>query len=124
MVKKLDCLKSGERGEELKVPYHISTAAVCDGNLPQLAPNNGHLPLFPIVRTAVFKYINSSIVKVKYVSTLVYSVYYIFNILISLYSKLLLCVGYVTQLPLILWFYWLNQFHLLRTDSNLIQVLF
>ena len=47
MGKKLDCWKYGERGKELKVPHHASAAAARDGNLPQLAPNNGHLPLFP-----------------------------------------------------------------------------
>ena len=34
MIKKIDCLKSEERGKELKVPYHASAAAACDGNLP------------------------------------------------------------------------------------------
>ena len=51
MGEKLDCYKSGERGEELKVPHHTSAAAACDGNLPQLALNNGHLPLFPTLAT-------------------------------------------------------------------------
>ena len=49
MVKKLNCWEFGERGKELKVPHHASAAAVRDGNLPQLALNNGHLPLFPTV---------------------------------------------------------------------------
>ena len=34
MVEKLNCWESGERGEELKVPYHANAAAVRDGNLP------------------------------------------------------------------------------------------
>ena len=34
MVKKLNWYKSRERGKELKIPYHASTAAVCNGNLP------------------------------------------------------------------------------------------
>ena len=34
MVKKLDLLRIEERGEELKVPHHASTAAARDGNLP------------------------------------------------------------------------------------------
>ena len=50
MVKKIDWLESGKRGEEFKVPHHANAAAVCDGNLPQLALNNGHLPLFPTNR--------------------------------------------------------------------------
>ena len=29
-------LRIKERGEELKVPYHASTAAVYDGNLPYI----------------------------------------------------------------------------------------
>ena len=33
MVEKLNCEEYGERGKELKVPYHASTAAVRDGNL-------------------------------------------------------------------------------------------
>jgi hypothetical protein len=43
-----------KKGEELKVPYHASAAAICDGNLPymtaachmwrQLATCNGNLP--------------------------------------------------------------------------------
>ena len=49
MVKKLNCWKSRERGKELKIPYYASAAAARDGNLPQLALNNGHLPLFPTV---------------------------------------------------------------------------
>ena len=51
MVKKLDYWEYEEGGEELKVPHYTSAAAVCDGNLPQLALNNGHLPLFltPII---------------------------------------------------------------------------
>ena len=36
MVKKLDCWEYGERGEELKVPYYASAAAVHDGNLPYM----------------------------------------------------------------------------------------
>ena len=36
MVEKLDCLESGERGEELKVPHHANAAAVRDGNLPHV----------------------------------------------------------------------------------------
>ena len=51
MVKKLDYWESRERGKELKVPHHASAAAVRDGNLPQLALNNGHLPLFPTLAT-------------------------------------------------------------------------
>ena len=34
--KKFNLLKVEERGKELKVPYHISTAAVRDGNLPYI----------------------------------------------------------------------------------------
>jgi hypothetical protein len=34
MVKKIDCFwEFGERGEEFKVPYYASAAAVYDGNL-------------------------------------------------------------------------------------------
>ena len=33
MVKKLDCYKFRERGEEFKVLHHASAAAVRDGNL-------------------------------------------------------------------------------------------
>jgi hypothetical protein len=36
MVEKLDCCESGERGEELKVPYYASAAAAHDGNLPYI----------------------------------------------------------------------------------------
>ena len=36
MVKKLNYWKSGERGEKLKVPYHTSTTAARDGNLPYI----------------------------------------------------------------------------------------
>ena len=36
MVEKLDFYKYGERGKELKVPYYANTAAVRDGNLPQI----------------------------------------------------------------------------------------
>ena len=50
MVKKLNCWEFGERGEEFKVLHHASTAAARDGNLPQLALNNGHGPLFPTER--------------------------------------------------------------------------
>ena len=34
MVEKLDCYKYGERGKELKIPYHASAAPARDGNLP------------------------------------------------------------------------------------------
>ena len=34
IVKKLNLLRIGKRGKELKVPHHASTAAVRDGNLP------------------------------------------------------------------------------------------
>jgi hypothetical protein len=40
----------GKRGEEFKVPYYASAAVARNGNLPQLALNNGHLPLFPTIR--------------------------------------------------------------------------
>ena len=36
MVEKLNSLKIKERGDELKVPYYTSAAAVCDGNLPYI----------------------------------------------------------------------------------------
>ena len=36
MVDKLNCLRIEERGKEFKVPYHASTAAVHDGNLPYI----------------------------------------------------------------------------------------
>ena len=36
MVKKLNCYKYGEKGKELKVPHHTSTAPVRDGNLPHV----------------------------------------------------------------------------------------
>ena len=36
MGKKLNWLKIEERGKEFKVPYHASTAAVRDGNLPHI----------------------------------------------------------------------------------------
>ena len=59
MGKRLNCYKYGERGKELKVPHHASTAAARDGNVPyikatclisrQYALNNGHLPLFSII---------------------------------------------------------------------------
>ena len=39
MGKKLNSWESGERGKELKVPHHASTAAVCDGNLPYIIAN-------------------------------------------------------------------------------------
>ena len=45
IVKKLDYLKYRERGKELKVPHHTSTAAVNDSNLPQIMafiPNTGN----------------------------------------------------------------------------------
>ena len=42
-------LRIKERSKELKVPHHASAAAARDGNLPQLALNNGYLPLFPTV---------------------------------------------------------------------------
>ena len=48
------------------------------------------------VKTAVFKYITPSVVKVKYISMLVYLVYYIFNIPIFFYSELLLYIIYIT----------------------------
>ena len=33
MGKRLLLLRIKERGEELKVPYYVSAAAACDGNL-------------------------------------------------------------------------------------------
>ena len=61
MVKRLNCLEYGERGKDLKVPYHASAAAARDGNMPymkatcfisrQHALNNSHLPLFPTLVT-------------------------------------------------------------------------
>ena len=36
MVEKLDWNKLKKRGKELKVPYHASAAAACDGNLPYI----------------------------------------------------------------------------------------
>ena len=39
MVDKAWLLKIEERGEELKVPYHASTAVVRDGNLPYIMAN-------------------------------------------------------------------------------------
>jgi hypothetical protein len=33
-----------KKGEEFKVPHYASTAAICDGNLPQLAICDGNLP--------------------------------------------------------------------------------
>jgi hypothetical protein len=57
MVKRLNCYKYKEGGEELKVPHHASAAAVRDGNMPHVMANrliqrqfascNNHLPLFP-----------------------------------------------------------------------------
>ena len=45
MGEKLNCYyKFGERGEELKVPYHASTAAVRDGNLPYIKATCLNLP--------------------------------------------------------------------------------
>ena len=61
IVKRLDCLESGERGKELKVPHYASAAAARDGNLPyikairltlrQLTLNNSYLSLFPTLAT-------------------------------------------------------------------------
>ena len=70
------------------------------------------------VRTAAFKYITPSIVKVEYIGTLVHLVYYIPNIPMFLCSELLLYITYMTRLPLILWFYWFHQFRILYTDPN------
>ena len=36
IVKKLNCWKYGETGEEFKVPYHASAAVAYDGNLPYI----------------------------------------------------------------------------------------
>ena len=36
MVKKINWLESGERGEELKIPHYASAAAARDGNLPRV----------------------------------------------------------------------------------------
>ena len=36
MVEKLNCLKYGEKGKELKVPYYASAAVARDGNLPHV----------------------------------------------------------------------------------------
>ena len=44
MVKKIDWWESGEKGEELKIPYHTSAAAVCDGNLPYIKATCLNLP--------------------------------------------------------------------------------
>ena len=44
MVKKLNCLKSRERGKELKVPHHTNTAAARDGNLPYIKATCLNLP--------------------------------------------------------------------------------
>ena len=41
IVKRLDCLESGERGKELKVPHYASAAAARDGNLPYC---DGNMP--------------------------------------------------------------------------------
>jgi len=53
-----------EKGEELKVPYYASAAAVRDGNLPhvtvtcytwwQYALYSDYLPLFPIKGLLIF----------------------------------------------------------------------
>ena len=34
IVNKAELIRSNERGEEFKVPYHTSAAAARDGNLP------------------------------------------------------------------------------------------
>ena len=44
MVKKIDCLKSGEKGKELKISHYASTAAVRDGNLPYVKATCLNLP--------------------------------------------------------------------------------
>ena len=40
LVKRLD-VENIKKGEEFKVPYYASAAAVCDGNLPYI---KGNLP--------------------------------------------------------------------------------
>ena len=59
MVKKLNLIIFRERGKELKVPHHTNTTTVCNGNLPQLALNNSHLPLFPILIIVVINLVRS-----------------------------------------------------------------
>ena len=48
MVKKLDCLKYGEKGKKLKIPHHTSAVAVYNSNLPYYNSNmpyyKGNLP--------------------------------------------------------------------------------
>ena len=39
----IDCCEYEERGEELKVPHHASTAAARDGNLPHRDGNMPHV---------------------------------------------------------------------------------
>ena len=61
-------LKIEERGKELKVPHHASTAAAHDGNLPQLALYNSQLPLFLIImlKSIEEKYMTFLIPSYKY----------------------------------------------------------
>ena len=66
IVKKLDFW---ERGKELKVPHYASTAAVRDGNLPQLALNNSHLLLFPtesLFRERIHPLKSNNIIKLSF----------------------------------------------------------
>ena len=62
------------KGEELKAPHYASAAAICDYiTIYNISPNNRLTPLyFKIyykkenylkIKTAVFKYINCSIIK-------------------------------------------------------------
>jgi hypothetical protein len=76
IVKKINYYKYGEGGEELKVPYHASTAAAYDGNMPhvkatcltsrQHASNNSRLPLFP---TVIIANINKALALKKYTNS-------------------------------------------------------
>ena len=44
MVKKLNCLKSKERGKELKVPHYTNTTVVRDSNLLYVKATYLNLP--------------------------------------------------------------------------------
>ena len=72
------------------------------------------------VRTIVFKYITPPIV--KRLSILVYQYISILRSRVSTFPHFKFY--YVTQLPLVPWVHWFYQSRLLRTNSNLIQVLF
>ena len=46
----INCCKYKERGKELKVPHHASTAAVHDGNLPYCDGNMPHVKVTYLIQ--------------------------------------------------------------------------